>query len=112
MPKVSALTNFWPKAIACDSSAGIASIATTTATVFAQKKIVEAYTCYCQSRAWKALGVKQCQWQLPDVIMELFGVTLGDKILREGKRGRGYPHLSLKGLSDEGGQRGVESLGL
>ena len=33
--------------------------------------------------------------------MELFGITLGDKIMRDDKRGRGYPHLSLKGFSDE-----------
>jgi phage/plasmid-associated DNA primase len=65
------------------------------------EEIVEAYTSYCQSRGWTALGVKQCQWQLPAIIMELFGITLGDKIMRDDKRGRGYPHLSLKGFSDE-----------
>jgi hypothetical protein len=59
------------------------------------EELVTAYIDYCADRHWRPYGIKQAERAFPDIMMSVHGVHVGSNIMRNGKRARGYPHVSL-----------------
>jgi hypothetical protein len=78
----------------------------------ATEELVGAYIDYCNDRDWRPYGIKQVERALPDIMMAIHGVHVGAHIMRDGKRGRGYPHVALAQPADEHDEPGYEQADL
>ena len=65
------------------------------------EELVTAYIDYCNDHNWRPFGIKDVERALPDIMMAIHGVHVGNHIVRNEKRARGYPHVALAQAADE-----------
>ena len=65
------------------------------------EELVTAYIDYCNDHNWRPFGIKDVERALPDIMMAIHGVHVGNHIVRNEKRARGYPHVALAQPADE-----------
>lgn len=58
-------------------------------------ELVRAYREYCEEKEWDPMTKRQVENQLPDLMMEFFGVTKSHKICRGGGTVRGYNGITI-----------------
>ena len=72
--------------------------------------IVSAYFEFCREEDWLPLSMGRVYRELPDIMMELFGSSLGNaRRGREGRRLKGYPKVALQ---PRGGAEEIELEGI
>jgi hypothetical protein len=58
-------------------------------------ELIEAYAAYCPEHRWQPLPITEVQRQLEGLMLEIFGVSKGHSVERDGKGQRGFRGVKI-----------------